>query len=348
MLVHHQRLTLCLLCCITSTGLIGKKKEPAPKPQYPLITIESFQQAKKEFDHANPSTLFVFDIDETLIETADLSQQYHYKKDTLPSDFIPATEEAQQDFLQNLSLFQTYLNRNPALLNAIAIEQPYTLIDPLVVTFIKNLIKKGVPVIALSSFSPGSFGPIEKMEEYRAQTLRNLGIHFALPMDLLTKKNLSIFNYDNFSNNALYYEGIIACGFCDRQGHENITKGTVLKDFIKKLNPRPEKVVFFDNLFHNLDVVAISMKELAIPTTCYFMQGAYTRPSKPLDVAVAKKQFTYIMEHNRYISYEEAKKLLRDEKKLAAVPLHPSLVPLQSTSVISLPGSVEPDAVETE
>lgn len=64
-------------------------------------------------------------------------------------------------------------------LSLMTISSDPVLIDNSTPQFLKQIIQKGIPVMALTANLTGSFGTIRNMEQWRVNSLRCLGIDFS-------------------------------------------------------------------------------------------------------------------------------------------------------------------------
>ena len=88
------------------------------------------------------------------------------------------------------------------------------------------------------------------------------------------------------------------------------TKGGALECFLETIQWKPRRIIFVDDSKKRVENVADTCKKLGIN----FMGLHYTRAKKisqPIDRALARFQVDYLMDHERWMSDEEAGALMK-------------------------------------
>jgi hypothetical protein len=256
------------------------------------IRISSFSEMKKEFEKADNKTLIIFDVDEVLITTQD-----HFMHPYADAIFLPmihrafsqaTTPNEKKEVEENLSLCMLLPKR--------------VLIEEETPRLIKDLQKRHIKVIALTSCPTGRFGVIPQVERWRIEHLNAMNISFASSFP--DRKRESFAEMASEGKPApLFEEGILFS-----KGYK---KGQVLKEFIRRCKFHPAKVVFIDDLEENLASVQAEMQAMSIAFQGYQYTGA-ERFFKEADEKVLKLQFEHLMEKKEWLSDAEVKLLLAD------------------------------------
>ncbi len=160
--------------------------------------------------------------------------------------------------------------------------------------------------MSLTALKTGSSFTIPSLPEWRFNKLKELGIDFS-------KANFPdmIFNVlpqDDDGSYPLLYHGIL-CTSTSSKGH-------VLVAFLDRAKWKPDLVIFFDDSMKRVEQVAEEMHKRGIPFQGYQYNGAEFMPGE-LDKKVAEFQLKYLVEHEEWLSEEEARALLAQQKQLA-------------------------------
>jgi hypothetical protein len=255
--------------------------------------IQSFEQAADILKTADKNSLVLFDVDDTLIIPATVL-------------FRPITIENPQynQWLKELT--------DSALKNAKQSEEYYgsiwkqqetpKIIELGIVNTIASLQNRGVMVLALTALMTGSSGIIPSLPEWRFTKLKEVGIDFSkanLPDIVFTElpaKN---------GQHPMLYHGIL----CATSG----SKGQVLGAFLDRMGLKPNKVIFFDDSLKRVEDVGQEMKKRNIPFYGFQYKGADFVPGE-LDKEIASFQYKYLLEHEKWLSDDEAREMLQHKK----------------------------------
>jgi hypothetical protein len=89
-------------------------------------------------------------------------------------------------------------------------------------------------------------------------------------------------------------------------------KGVILKAFLEKVNWRPGRIFFFDDMCSFAESVAQEMASLHIPCQAFVYQGATVLPARDgceLDLGVARLQHELMEQRDDYVAYAEAREI---------------------------------------
>lgn len=256
-----------------------------------------------------PEDIAVLDLDDLCFETEDPTFQTRY-----------AFQE-NSVYAQLHSAFDAEERQKPGYDTRYAVRmvvQKRRLIEPCIATMVHYLQEKGVPVIALSAFSAGSFCCIERLEEFKHQELFQAGID-------LEKVPLSIDSEELNTQLCSDIRGRERAGAVALYRHilssSRQEKGFVLNRLIAFMKKMPRRVYFFDDNFYNHESVLAALKRLPIPLTSFLYTGAQEQlPCSEIDETIARKQFAYMYAHSEYISYEDARELVALEQHAQDIP----------------------------
>lgn len=288
--LNRSYLTLIGFIALAGAGYIFF----APINHNTISIITSIKQAKAVFEQATPEDLFVFDIDFTLLEPVDPIFQ---QRNTWPPALNGSLSSNQlaliplfNDLFKTLKaqqavekMFKTFKNK-PA-------EQE-------TLSFINDLRARGVRVICLTARKG-----IEKSTTIKE--LHNFGIDLASSFPGV--KPMTFDDLNHYSKTPL-----IAGDVCYDKGvlfAASVPKGIVLAHFFTTIDYRPARVFFFDDHRKNSESITRAMRQIGIPSHCFFYLARRVQPDAHFAINRVKKQFNYIKEHATFIGYEDAKNL---------------------------------------
>ncbi len=213
------------------------------------------------FNDADTKTLAIFDVDMVLIQPSDPAFQMTNMK-----RFSPICKHVLNDVPKDKQMI---------FLGLITTSSDPILIDDRIPQFLNQIIQKGIPTMALTANLTGKFGSIDKMEHWRIDNLRQLGIDFSksspcqTPLifdDLATYRG----NYSTYLNGVVFVNGT------------TVSKGEAFLSFLKKTGFYPNKVIFVDDREENLKSVEAAIQKLDKPMNFQGLHylGAQKYPSK--------------------------------------------------------------------
>ncbi len=242
--------------------------------------INSVKEVKSVFDRASQNDLFVFDIDQVILEPSEpVMQAQFYDNPEFKKiiDNFYAFFMAKKNGEKHWDLFFSKMRLK---VKAQPIEQK--LIDNILA-----LQKRNIKVIALTALEPGKVGVIDRLEDWRYKQLLGLGLDFSssfaaqdIALDELQKTEPAAkFKAKNGENprSAVFYKGI-ACTGC-------FPKGIVLKAFLEKVKCKPSHIYFFDDNRKNVESVIEEMKKMGIRCQGFVYKAAtFNQPMDGLDI----------------------------------------------------------------
>jgi len=278
--------TLALITTAIFTLSIIKNKSKNYLRSTKFTQINSYQEIKDVFDNCDQNTLIIFDVDETLITTQDAFAN---------DDWFPWYFKIIASIKYPKIIFDKEKIEHAT---SIAIQKATRYVfDPDIINIIKQLQNKNITVIALSYIKTGQVGIIENLPEWRANSLKHLGINFSYkyPNIIFTKLPKKNNNY------PCLYKGIL----CTNEE----SKGLTLSAFLDYYNLKPDKVIFFDDKTDHLNSVSSECSRRKIIFTGYQVMRA--NKNKPTwNTRRALLQLDFIIKNSQFLSDEEADKFI--------------------------------------
>ncbi len=239
---------------------------------------------------ADQSTLVIFDVDEVLIQGEDQIFHPKYKKTKFGAKLDEYGHKYGTDFMNKM--LSIILNTRKAVL-----------VDKKILEMINYLSHKKIPSIALTHCSTGSMGVIEKVEDWRINELKGLGIVFS------TFANNLIFHKLHGKNkrSPLLKKGILFTNFVD--------KSLVLQQFIESEGFKPKKIIFIDDDRKNLELTEKLCIAIGIDFIGIEYLAATNKPCLPFNEERMHFQFTILEKQHKWLSDDEADQLLQTSKQ---------------------------------
>ena len=258
-------------------------------PQGAIQRIDSYTQAADAFACADSNTLILFDVDDTLIEPASIL-------------FRPKIieHETNQSWLKELSQRIYEISNKPeSYFGSIwRVKEVPLLIEPTIVPTIQALQDRGVKVMALTALNTGSDHTIPFLPEWRYSKLKELGIDFnKVGFPDIVFKELP----EEDGHYPLLYHGILCTN--------SVSKGELVAAFLDHVHWKPSNVIFFDDSLKQVESVEQAMKACSIPFQGFHYLGAQHLPGE-LDKEQAEFQLKYLIEHEDWLSDEQARALM--------------------------------------
>jgi hypothetical protein len=226
-----------------------------------ITQVNDMKEVFDAFKDAGSKTLAIFDVDMVLIQ---------------PSD--PAFQMANMKRFSGISkriMKEVPADKQMLFLSLMSIGSDPVLIDERTPEFLDQIIQKGVPAIALTANLTGSLGPVQKMEQWRVDGLRRLGIDFSRTAPCQTTlvfDDLSSYrgNYSTYLNGILFVNGTA------------VSKGEAFLSYLEKSGFFPNKVIFIDDREDNLKSLEAAIQKLDRPIEYLGLHylGAQNYPSK--------------------------------------------------------------------
>lgn len=244
---------------------------------------------KKYLENADVETLVVFDIDNTLYTPKDLLLRPcgvdFFKQ--LIYQYAGKISSEQLRYLSSIMISQRSVD----------------LIDPNFPVIIKELQSNDIKTIALTAMQTGPYGQIESMEDWRYEELKKLDIDFR---NAFPKFPHIIFE----EMNTAYGLPVFKHGILASSRH---TKGDVLVAFLKQIHWHPKKVIFIDDHLEFIESVSEEMKLRGIHFSGFHFVTEQFNTEK-VNEEVARLQFEYLLEHQTWLSDDQALQMLKDKK----------------------------------
>ena len=215
--------------------------------------------------HIDEKTLLVLDIDEVVITSED-----HFNH----PNGLPFFEQLHRNTVSQ--------ERIELALSLATLLPKRVLIDAQFPHLLKNLQERGIRTIALTACATGPLGVIPRLEEWRINHLKSLGIDFSL-------------SSSHFFH-PCFHEGILFAG--------NKNKGTLLREFLEGNQFFPQHVLFVDDRLYNLKAVEAELQALGISFTGIHYLGA-EKYFKPTNEKVLRKQADTLLERGVWLSDSE-------------------------------------------
>ncbi len=228
-----------------------------------ITQLNDMKDVLEYFTEADSKTLAIFDVDMVLVQ---------------PSD--PAFQMANINRFG--AIFKRIMKEVPAekqmiFLSLATISSEPMLIDDSTPQFLKKIMQKGIPTMALTANLTGTFGTIQNMEQWRVNGLRSLGIDFAKSAPYqgpLVFDNLASYrgNYSNYLNGILFVNGTVN------------SKGEAFLSFIEKTKLSPTRIIFIDDREENLKSLEAAIQKLGKPIEYHGLHyvGALKYPSQTI------------------------------------------------------------------
>lgn len=210
-----------------------------------IVEIESIKEIEAYFSSEPQDILGVFDIDETLLVSADPVFQKPNMKAHAPlvKGFYQQFPLTYQDVLSNYILFSS----------------PSQVIEQESVALLKRLQAQGIRLIALTAALTRPF-PEGMIPELRQQELLRHGFDFSSAFS-----DIEDLAFDRLppchGHYPRYYKGVF-CSNGDFNRHATATpKGQVLCALLEHVQWRPAKIVFVDDKHYNLEEMEQTLAE---------------------------------------------------------------------------------------
>lgn len=258
--------------------------------QSSIQEIHSLDQARSILDVADKKTLVVFDLDDTLIYPSDKINQAWFIQSALGKEILKEINDhsAQQ---------KNPKTHSKLIFSKIAVKEKPCTVEPQVISIIDDLKKRGINIIVLSHSFTGSVGIIPSMQELRFATLASVGIDLSTSF----KQQEIVFN-PIAGKKPVFYNGILLTDFAN--------KGIVLGAFLDAIGYKPRQIIFFDDKEKNVDAVRVEAKARGINYRG-FVYKAIEKLPRQYDPDIIEFQRKYLVEHDEYITEEQARELLK-------------------------------------
>lgn len=205
-----------------------------------IKTVNTMDEIHTVFITNQMETLGIFDIDMVLRQPKEPT-------------FQMANIKNHKVIFKKLFADLTPVEKNITL-NLVTDGTPSILIEPLAPQIIQAIQKISPNTIALTAALTGPLDKISDLTIKRYETLKSLGIDFSnsfLKNQMLVFSTMEPFkeNYPEFKKGILSANG----------EQDNINKGTILIEFLKRTNTHPECIIFVDDKESNVTEVGTTL-----------------------------------------------------------------------------------------
>ncbi len=249
-----------------------------------ITTTPTLAPIESAIQQADSETLVIFDVDDVLITAKDqILQPAHHKfaqklEESLESRH--SEEEAQK------------------LWSIIWLARVDELVDPQMVSLIKEAQGKGLKVMALTNAWTGMFGNIPSIEDWRIKELESFGYTFKDSWGNLASKTFVTLKPKDPKRFPVFKDGIVFTS--------NLPKGEVLKVFLEYASLSPKKIIFVDDKLKNLKSVEAICQKAGIKFSGFEYTAVADRPQSPLNEKRAQLQNDILEKEHKWLSDEEA------------------------------------------
>lgn len=235
-------------------------------------------------NQADLETLVIFDVDDVLITAKDqILQPVHHKLAKKLEESLESRHSEEE---------------SQKLWSIIWLTRIDELVDPKMVSLIKEAQTKGIKVMALTNAWTGSFGNIPSLEDWRIGELEDFGYTFKDSWSKLKSKTFTNLKSKDPKRFPVFKSGIVfTC---------NLPKAEVLKAFLQYTNLSPKKIIFIDDKRKHLESVEAFAKATGIPFIGFEYTAVTNRPASSLNEKRAKLQFEVLEKEHNWLSDEEA------------------------------------------
>ncbi len=272
---------LLLLTAISPLfGVEWRKEKQASPIEQVVIAAPQTRILLEAMESAPKNTLFIFDIGDVLLVNEDAILCHKNTEWLLAWIAREAPQMGKEEIIRYIAIVEQAAKRK--------------LVSPAFLEIIKKGQEKG-KVIVLSKYFVGPINDHLSFEDLRGQSLTKVGIDLGDPFPQMK-------TWKTEDKTTDYRNGLI-CTSCP-------LKGPVLIAFLKELGWSPKHIVFIDDQQKQCESIVAAAKELQIPAQCFHYTESVER-SAIFDENIGEFQMHYLMENRRWMSDEEAKKVLQ-------------------------------------
>lgn len=245
-----------------------------------IITTSDFSLIEKECHKLGKSSLVLFDVDGTLI---------------VPNDAI-LNPKGKDLFKQ---LIARYTDRD--LFRDIRMQAPHSLVDNRSIGLVQNLLEQKIPVIAFTA-APAKIRGVEQPGNWRVDELKRYGFDFSSSFP--TCDYLKLPKNRNQQHFPMYKQGVLYSSF-----HP---KGNILIAFLRRLDWKPDFVIFVDDELGHVQSVVFCLEKEGIPCLGVHYTAANEMPCE-LNPEQARFQVEYFVKHDVWLCDEDCTNFLLGE-----------------------------------
>lgn len=249
-----------------------------------IIETNSLKHFEEAAEAADNNIIVIFDVQEVLMVATDQilsplhKPDFRIIKDNLVANYTPADQE---------KLFSIILK-----------EYKTENVDITLVKTLDELKLKGVKALGLTSGYTGKYGVIENREDLRLERLKKIGINFKDSFPNVKPIIFSNLKGADPKHLPMFKDGILfAC---------RLSKGEVLKAFLKQINYKPRKIIFVDNQLKNIKTVEQYCASEGIEYIGFHYNFIKSKPKNKLNMNVVSYQIETLEKHHTWLSDQEA------------------------------------------
>lgn len=243
-----------------------------------ILSAPNLQIIAEELKDADAKTLVIFDIDDTLIVGKDLALKSPYKQELISEKIDAENSQCKSMFLTGFiwSDYQTELIEKQAL------------------SILKDLKKRKINTIALTSGCTGSQGNIKQAEIHRIQKLKKLGID--LSWSFKKAGPFTFTDLETCGKFPMYKNGVAFSCY--------LPKDEILYALFDELGYKPQHIIHIDDNETHLEHVEEFCSENNISYTGFHYTYVEDH-APPLNEERAEFQFEILKE--KYTWYDDKK-----------------------------------------
>lgn len=257
--------------------------------QAAITTTDSFRDLIALVDQLSPKSLVIFDVDKVIIERADPFERgikrLHDRTHTIRALNNPHSSIVKQiGHARAIQLWSQYVQSVPRMI-----------IDPHLLPALEKLRTHKIPYIALTQFLVGRDALLERMITWHINDLKRLGFYPSPPHN--ASHDMVFKQYSYQGTHPRYTRGFLCT-------HRAVEKGILLKEWLRAIDWRPDRIIMYDNKLSNLQSVKKICKRMKIPFTGVLYTGAQSLPWR-VNRPAARAQLTHLVNKGEWLSVDQ-------------------------------------------
>lgn len=248
-----------------------------------IAQSDSLNCLEQQFSKLDARDLVVFDMDAVLIVPQDAILHANADEELRRLHFHYAGHLPKQDQLLHGSLIWQ--------------QAKTVLVEPHTPSLIAALQKRAIKVIVLTAAPVGKCGAIEDTVAFRIAELQEKGIDLSSSFPHLDTLHFAELGTPTFR------QGVILS--------HHVPKGVVLAAFLKKIDWKPQRLIFIDDIRENHESVESELAPLGISELYCLHYTASEKHVKEINPAVARLQIKTLVNKGIWLSDEQALAILR-------------------------------------
>jgi hypothetical protein len=281
------------LFCILPFLSIYLSLQSAVKEIEGIERIDCIHEAMGIFEQATQDDMFVFDVDDVILESQDPAKQSRFRNSLEITRIV-------QEFDTDVRAFMRPQQYSDFMLS-LALQSKRKPVEEALIRKIHDIQARNLRVIALTCINTGKAGWEKCLEEWRYKQLLDVGIDFSSSFNV---QNIVLdgLRASEHSKPAMFHKGILCTS--------GFAKGAVLSAFLKKIERTPKKIYFFDDCRENVESVVDEMKDLGIKCKGFVYNAAKIEQlPKVQTIRIIIFQYELMKQTEEYVSYSQAKEL---------------------------------------